>query len=77
MAKEQIDKILAVIHEKKTFRTEYNYDGYIQISLVKKDSYEVKIESVSFFDQAIAVFYYFDKQELINYINQNSDKIGK
>ena len=72
-----IDNILAIVQQKNIFRTKYDYDGYIQISFIEEDKYEVKIESVSFFDQPTANFYYFNKQKLRNYINQNYTKIDK
>lgn len=72
-----IDNILTIIQQEKTFRTKYNYDGYIQISFIEEDKYEVKIESVSFLDQPITDYYYLNQENLRNYISKNETKIGK
>jgi hypothetical protein len=69
--------ILAILHQDNKFRTEYDFNGYLEIISVGNNNYEVKIESVSFFDQPMTDLLFFEEKELIHFINQQADKIGK
>ncbi len=74
---ETIYQIIEKISLSNPFRTEYAEDGYITISKKSDDEYEIDIQQVSFLDQATHTFYHYTTQELVRYLEQNIEKLGK
>ncbi len=74
------DKVYFIIEKLSNsgyFRAEYADDGYISITTITDDSYEVNLQEVSFFDQPIHNLHHFDSQELTAYLEKHIEQIGQ
>lgn len=74
---EIIYQIIEKISPSKPFRTEYAENGYITISKKSANEYEIDIQQVSFLDQATHTFYHYTTQELVRYLEQHIEQLGK